>query len=145
MVDPAFRVRPMFPLQAAYFCPPLPPVDGSPILRVLRVDLTPSPPSDDLRLVGSPYLVRGVERVSQVPDASLHACHALRWTPADPREPHPGGPSAWASGSLTPSPSALSRLTGLSQAWGIAVSLAADVIPCVRFTYFVRLYFEPPL
>jgi hypothetical protein len=144
MVYPAFRVRPMFPLKAAYFCPLLPHVDGFPILRVLRVDLTPSPPSDDLRLVGSPYLVGGAERISQVPDASLHACHALRWTPADPREPHQGGSSAWASGSLTPSPSALSRLTGLYQAWGIAVSLAADVIPCVRFNYFVRLCFEPP-
>ena len=144
MVYPAFRVRPMFPLKAAYFCPLLPQVDGFPILRVLRVDLTPSPPSDDLRLVGSPYLVGGAERISQVPDASLHACHALRWTPADPREPHQGGSSAWASGSLIPSPSALSRLTGLYQAWGIAVSLAADVIPCVRFNYFVRLCFEPP-
>ena len=30
------------------------------------------------------------------------------------------------------------------QAWGIALSLAADVIPCVRFNYFVRLWFEPP-
>jgi len=38
----------------------------------------------------------------------------------------------------------VSRLTGLYQAWGIAVSLAADVIPCVRFNYFVRLCFEPP-
>ncbi len=57
MVYPAFRVRPMFPLKATYFCPLLPHVDGFPILRVLRVDLTPSPPSDDLRLVGSPYLV----------------------------------------------------------------------------------------
>ena len=42
MVYPAFRVRPMFPLKAAYFCPLLPQVDGFPILRVLRVDLTPS-------------------------------------------------------------------------------------------------------
>src|SRR5437899_3187651 len=50
---------------------------------------------------------------------------ATLWTPADPREPHQGDSSAWASGSLTPSPSALSRLTGLYQAWGIAVSLAA--------------------
>ena len=54
-------------------------------------------------------------------------------------EPHQGGSSAWASGTLTPSPSALSLLTGLYQAWGIAVSLAADVIPCVRFNNFVRL------
>jgi hypothetical protein len=31
-VHPAFRVRAMFLLKAAYFCPPLPKVDGSPIL-----------------------------------------------------------------------------------------------------------------
>ena len=41
-----------------------------------------------------PYAVRhsppslGTRRVSQVPDASLHASHALRWTPADPRRSH---------------------------------------------------------
>src|SRR5262249_28471466 len=35
----------------------------------------------------------GVCRISQVPDASFHAYHALRWTPADPREPYPAGSS----------------------------------------------------
>jgi hypothetical protein len=30
----------------------------------------------------------GTDRGSQVPDASLHASHALKWTPADPREAH---------------------------------------------------------
>ena len=45
-------------------------------------------------------LSSGTRRVSQVPDASLHACHALRWTPADPREPHQFGPSVLASGTV---------------------------------------------
>ena len=43
---------------------------------------------------------------SQVPDASLHASHALRGTPADPRDAHPSASSGWASGALTPAPSA---------------------------------------
>jgi hypothetical protein len=69
----------------------------------------------------------------------------IRWTPGNPhsdrmpREPHPGGASAWASGTLTPSPSALSLLTGCIKPGGMAVSLAADVIACVRFNNFVRL------
>ena len=31
-------------------------------------------------------------------------------------------------------------LTGLSHASGSAVSLAVSVVPCVRFTWFVRLF-----
>ena len=58
----------------------------------------------------------GTTRVSQVLVASLHAYHALRWTPADPRRPHQVGPSVLASGTLTPSPSASNALTGLFQA-----------------------------
>jgi len=42
----------------------------------------------------------GIRRASQVPDASLHACHALKWTPADPRGPHQIGPSVLASGTV---------------------------------------------
>ena len=71
----------------------------------------------------------GICRISQVLDASFHAYHALGWTPADPREPHLGGSSVLASGSLIPSPSALSRLTGLYQALERAVSPAVYVIP----------------
>ena len=34
-------------------------------------------------------------------NASLHACHALKWTPADPRGPHRTiGPSVWASAAV---------------------------------------------
>ena len=31
-------------------------------------------------------------------------------------------------------------MTGLYQVWGIAVSLAGYVVPCVRFNRFVRIY-----
>ncbi len=48
----------------------------------------------------------------------------------------------WASGTLTPSPSALSAMTGLYQALGSAVSPAVYVIPCARFNCFVRA--SPP-
>jgi hypothetical protein len=71
-------------------------------------------------------------------DASLHAYHALRWTPADPREPHPGGSSVLASEALNSSPSALCSLTRLYQASGGAVLPTVYVIPCVRFNRLVR-------
>jgi len=80
----------------------------------------------------------GIARVSQVLDASLHAYHALRGPRQTLQDLTPTGPFVWASGSLTPSPSALSALTGLYQASGTAVY----VIPCVRFNCFVRAF--PP-
>src|SRR5215813_520030 len=79
-------------------------------------------------------------RVSQVPDASLHTSHALRWTPADPRDAHHCASSVLASGALTPSPSAFSFLTGLYQVLGSAVSPAGCVVPWVRFTCVVLSY-----
>src|SRR5262245_6241364 len=85
-------------------------------------------------------LPAGTARVSQVPDASRHASRALRWTPADPRDAHQTASSVWASGALTPSPSAFSLLTGLYQAWGSAVSPTGYVVPCVCFNCLVRLY-----
>src|SRR2546425_3007852 len=89
--------------------------------------------------LASASLPVGTRRVSQVPGASLHAYHALRWTPAVPRKPHQSGFSVSASGSLKPSPTALCSLTGLYQALGRAVSLAVYVFPCVRFNCFVRV------
>src|SRR3989337_1191062 len=91
----------------------------------------------------------GTLRVSQVPGISLPTCHALSWTPADPRRPHHCGLSVLASGPLTPSPSAFKRFTpptqftGLYQASGSTVSLVAHVVPCVRFNCLVR-FFNPP-
>src|SRR3972149_2632779 len=68
-------------------------------------------------------------------NASLHACHALRWTPADPRGPHleHSVRLCWLSIPLTPSPSALNAMTGLYQALESTVSPAACMLPCVRF------------
>ena len=66
------------------------------------------------------------------------------WTPAEPREPHQGGSSAWASGSLTPWPSASSLFTGLYQALGRIGSPAVSTIPCVRFSDLVRLAENKP-
>jgi hypothetical protein len=65
-------------------------------------------------------------------------------TPADPPQPHPNGCFISASGTLKPSPSASLLLTRLYQASESAVSLTACVIPCVRFSRFVRLLTSPP-
>jgi hypothetical protein len=77
--------------------------------------------------------------VFQVPDASLHASHALPWTPADPRAAPQHASSVSAAGACKPSPSACAALPGRSQAWGRAVSPAVSVGPWVRFPWFVRL------
>ena len=119
LLYPIRRVRAVFPLLAAYTCQPLPHVDGSPALGVLWADLTPCRSSASLLhvSVGIPVwppthggftfwasqcplsawadahapATPGTDRASQVPDTSLYACRALRWTPADPPEPHQGG------------------------------------------------------
>jgi len=84
---PVRHVRHKFPVRTAYHRQPLPRVVGSPALKVLWVDPTPWRPSAPL--LGVTYLSEtGAVRVSQVPDASLHAYHALKWTPADPRAAH---------------------------------------------------------
>ena len=72
---PALHVRHQFPVRAASHRHPLPHVDGSPALRVLRGDPTPHGPSAILSVTA--YLCPGIHEVSQVPDASLHAYHAL--------------------------------------------------------------------
>ena len=79
----------MFPVQAPYLCHPLPPVDGSPVLRVLRGDPTPHGPSAALSMLGCAYLCPGIHGVSHVLNASLSACQALR-TPTDPPSLSPG-------------------------------------------------------
>src|ERR1035437_9640638 len=99
-------------------------------------------------------LVSGTSRVSQVLVVSLNICHALKRTPAEPRNTHHCAFSVWASGSTKPSPSAFGWLspsgliTGLHQASGSAVFLVAYVVPCARFNevvqqlmqYFVSLF-----
>ena len=89
LCTPALHVRHKFPVRAPSHRHPLPHVGGSPTLQVLWGDPTPAPSCVVLLDVGWAYLAKpGMTRVSQVPDASLHAYHALRWTPTDPREAH---------------------------------------------------------
>ena len=117
--------------------------------------LSPSPStmswSDSQMVFGLPSFGRlrlparaGTIWASQVLGVSLHTCHAL----SRPRQTLSnltfGSCFVLASGTLTPSPSALLFLTGLYQASGSAVSLAACVIPCVRFNRFVRPLTSPP-
>ena len=63
-------------------------------------------------------LSSGTRRASQVPDASLHACHALKWTPADPREPHQFGPLVLASGTVNTVAICCKRLDGAVSSFG---------------------------
>ena len=54
MGAPSLHARSMCPVQAPYTRQPLPPVDGSPVLRVLWADLTPERPSVSLVRLGKP-------------------------------------------------------------------------------------------
>ena len=87
----------------------------------------------------------GTTRVSQVPGITIHASHAL----CGPRQTLraltlSSALFVLASGPLTPSPSGLwdfrpTLYRGCIKSWGIAVSLAGYVVPCVRLNRFVRL------
>ena len=85
--------RSRLPVQAASTCPPLPPGDGSPILRVLWADLTPSRPSASRRLHGWASLLRPVRLVFSLVEAPADVCvgvapsvahdpSAVRWLPS---------------------------------------------------------------
>jgi len=51
-------------------------------------------------------------------NASLHACHALKWTPADPRGPHQIGPSVLASATVNTVAVCFKRLDGAVSSFG---------------------------
>src|SRR5712692_2720084 len=79
----------------------------------------------------------GTRRVSQVPDASLHAYHALKWTPADPRGPHQFGPSVLASATVNTVAICFKRLDGAVSSFGdrglscgLCVSLCTLQLTC---------------
>ncbi len=91
-------------------------------------------------------LSSGTRRVSQVPDASLHTCHALRWTPADPREPHHNGSSVLASGTVNTvavcikrHDGAVSSLGGRGPSCGLHASLCTLQLTCSAFTSAVAV------
>jgi len=100
-------------------------------LRVLRADLPPYKSSASLLVVGSAYLGYSPRNSQGFPSSWRFSPRIPRslWTPADPRVPHQFGTVAWASGTLTPSPSALTALTGLYQALGSAVPLRSTWFP----------------
>ena len=68
----------MFLLNNRYNCQLLRHVQGFPLRRLLRADLTSKGSSFALLLAKLPYRIL-VEHlwISQVPDASLHTCHGL--------------------------------------------------------------------
>ena len=82
----------------------------------------------------------GTDRGSQVPDASLHASHALKWTPADPRRSHQKRSLCIGFWGVNTIAICMKLVTRLCQALGSAGSPAGYVVPCVRFNCFVRLY-----
>jgi len=51
-------------------------------------------------------------------NASRHACHALKWTPADPRGPHQRGPSVLASGTVNTVAICIKRHDGAVSSFG---------------------------
>ena len=79
----------------------------------------------------------GDDRVSQVPDTSLHTCHVL-----GPRQTLKEltfiAPLVLASAPKSASPSASSTTYGAEYPSGNAVSPMAYMFPCVRFVYVVR-------
>ena len=133
MRAPARLVWLMSPLPAANDRQPLPPVTGSPGLRVLRADPTPRKPSARLSFsVGCAYLVSpGASRVSQVPNASLRACHALE-TPPELHHLAQNGGFTSASVSVTTSPSGSLPSRGGTTAFG------ADQTSGMRFPCGLR-------
>ena len=68
----------MYLLNNGYNCQLLRHVQGFPLLRLLRADLTSKGSSFALLLAGLPYHILMEHLwISQVPDASLHTCHDL--------------------------------------------------------------------
>ena len=71
--------------------------------------------------------------------ASRHAYRTLRWTPADPSEPHPCRFCCVGFWCVKTIAICISFVTRLYQVSGSAVSLTVYVFPCVRFNYIVRV------
>ena len=97
----------------------VPPSPPSPCGRLSRPPSTTS--GSDVRAVlgaplGAAYLGVPPRNLPALPSSRRFSPHIPRssWTPADPRGPHPRGPSVWASGTLKPSPSAFSSYGAVS-------------------------------
>ena len=97
-----------------------------PLITTSGSDFRKALHSSRSRLPGPPQDPR---RISQFLDASLLHIPRSSWTPADPRGLHPVGPSVWASGTLTPSPSAFPLLRGCVKLPGVRSPLRSMWCP----------------
>ena len=133
--------RPCFLGEAASPRQPLPPVDGSPVLRVLRADLTPCP----FPVLFAVAFFTGL--MAQVPAGPpkfpvpiLQTCHVLK-TPADPPESRPcqaNDSFVLASASLNTVAICFVPVTRLYQTSGECLPSVACLVPCLRFKPVVR-------
>lgn len=130
MSCPARLIWLMFPLQATNDCRPLPHVAGSPDLRVLRVDPTPPQPSTALPSRSRRLPVQaGAVRASQVPDASLRECRALK-TPPGRFDTSPLTVTiVSASTAVTVSPPGATPVAGRIRAFGAVARLQGAATP----------------
>jgi len=144
----------MFPLQASYSCQPLPHVNGPTVSEYYELIWLPAGYRYPFRSNLPDFILRNLQGLSSSQRFSPRIPHSL-WTPADPRSAHHLRALCigfWSINIIAICVwdfSSPSSMTGLYQVWGIAVSLAGYVVPCVRFNRFVRLYpnhlgFSPP-
>jgi len=173
-LSPILHVRSVFPLQAAYPCPPLPHVIGFPVSRVLWADLTPGWPSASLLLLGRgslpgyihhawgpayfrfrvspsvahcpyPHAFPGANRASQVPSVPFCTCRALCRPRQTLGELTKTLSLCWLLEPLRHRHLHHPRYRGCIKTSGSAVSPAACAVPCVRFTCSVRRTLLLPL
>ena len=74
---------------------------------------------------------------------SVHACHALRWTPADPREPHHCGSSVLASDTVNTVAIRIKRHDGAVSSFGDR-GLSCGLHASLCTLQLTRSVFPPP-
>ena len=125
-------------LNNGYNCQLLRHVQGFPLLRLLRADLTSKGSSFALLLARLPYhFLMEHLWISQVPDASLHTCHGLR----TPLTRHNLTITIALHGlrwRYKPRQSDLIFIGAIPALQGHASPMAYMIL-CVRFTYLVHL------
>ena len=125
-------------LNNGYNCQLLRHVQGFPLLRLLRADLTSKGSSFALLLAGLPYhFLMEHLWISQVPDASLHTCHDL----ITPLTRHNLTITIALHGlrwRYKPRQSDLIFIGAIPALQGHASPMAYMIL-CVRFTYLVHL------
>ena len=121
---------------ACFLCRLRPSVHRFPLWTALPSPRTPRG-SDVRKALGAPREAASLGRprtLSDLPSSRRFSPHIPRssWTPADPRGPHPRGPSVLASGTFTPSPSAFRSYGAVSsfRECGLPVRCTQTGLPC---------------